>query len=103
MSRLNINFETPHFTADQSLLDYISTKLAKAENYFDNIQSIDVYLKLENSGQVKQKQVDLKLRVPGKTLLASGEDKSFEAAYDQAAGALKKQILKYKERLRASK
>jgi len=40
MSRLNINFETPHFTADQSLLDYISTKLAKAENYFDNIQSL---------------------------------------------------------------
>lgn len=103
MNRLNINFETPGFSADQSLLDYISTKLAKAENYFDNIQSIDVYLKLENSGQVKDKLIDLKLRVPGKTLLASGADKSFEAAYDQAAGALKKQILKYKDRLRASK
>ncbi len=103
MSRLNINFETPHFTADKSLLDHITNKLAKAENYFDNIQSIDVYLKLENSGQVKDKLIDLKLRVPGKTLLASGADKSFEAAYDQAASALKRQILKYKERLRASK
>lgn len=103
MSRLNINFETPHFTADKALLEYISSKLAKAENYFDNIQSIDVYMKLENAGQVKDKLIDLKLRVPGKTLLASGADKSFEAAYDQAASALKKQILKYKERLRASK
>lgn len=103
MSRLKINFETPHFTADKALLDHISNKLAKAENYFDNIQSIDVYLKLENAGQVKDKLIDLKLRVPGKTLVASGADKSFEAAYDQAASALKRQILKYKERLRASK
>ena len=97
---LNINFETPHFTADQSLLDHITAKLSKAEHYFDNIQSADVYLKLENTGQVKDKIVELKLRVPGKVLLATGRDKSFEAAFDEASSGLKRQILKYKEKIR---
>ena len=100
---MKINFETPHFTADKALIDYITLKLSKAESYFDNIQSAVVYLKLENSGQVKDKVVELKLNVPGKTILSSGSDKSFESAYDQAASALKKQILKYKEKLRSSR
>lgn len=97
---MNINFETPQFTADQSLLDYISSKLVKAENYFDHILSADVYLKLENSGQVKDKIVEIKLRVPNKVLVASGTNKTFEAAYDEAASGLKRQILKYKEKMR---
>lgn len=98
-----INFETPHFTADQSLLDHISSRLQRVHHYFDNIQSVDVYLKLENAGQVKEKIVELKIRVPGKTLMASGTSKTFEGAYDIASSALKRQIVRYKEKIRAAK
>ena len=98
MSRLKINFETPHFTADKSLLDYISIKLAKAENYFDNIQSIDVYLKLESHHQVKDKAAEIKLNVPGVTLFSSETSKTFEAATDLAVESLRRQLKKYKEK-----
>lgn len=95
---MRIDIQTPHFTADQSLIDFITTKLNKISKYSDRITDIIVYLKLESSSKVKDKMVELKLAIPGDTLISSSTDKSFEAAFDNANDSLVRQIKKYKEK-----
>lgn len=95
---MNIQTTAVHFTADQKLLAYIQLKADKLEHFFDRIIDASVFLKLENSGQVKDKVVELRLNVPGETLLASETSKSFEAAVDLAVDNMKRQLKRYKQR-----
>ncbi len=98
---MKVHTESVHFTADQKLLQYVERKLNKLDTFFNRIVEGRVSLKLENSGQIKDKIVEIRLVVPGDVLVAKESDKTFEAAIDQAADALKRQLIKYKERMRA--
>lgn len=98
---MKVHTEAVHFTADNKLIEFIEKKLSKLDQYFDRIQEARVSLKLENSGQIKDKKVEVRLSVPGDTLVAKDSGKTFEAATDQAAKALKRQLIRYKERMRA--
>ena len=94
-----INTTSIHFDADQKLLDYIEKKTNKLDQFFDRIIDAHVYLKLENSGQVKDKIVEMKLIVPGDTLIATEMTKTFEASLDAAIDNMTRQLNRYKERL----
>jgi len=96
---MKIQTEAVQFKADQKLLDFIDERVGKMEQYFDRIVDAQVTLKLENSGQVKDKIAEVSLNVPGDRLFAKSTDKTFEAALDQAADALKRQLMKYKEKI----
>ena len=96
-----INTTSIHFDADQKLLDYIEKKTTKLDQFFDRIIDAHVYLKLENSGQVRDKIVELKLLVPGDTLMATEVSKTFEASLDAAVDNMKRQLSRYKERLQS--
>lgn len=87
------------FKADGKLYDRIDQKLSKIEKLFDRIIDANVQLKLENAGQVKDKILEVKLNVPGSTLIATATDKTFESALDTVVDALKKQLIKYKAKL----
>ncbi|MFZ1751139.1 MAG: ribosome-associated translation inhibitor RaiA [Saprospiraceae bacterium] len=95
---MQVTFQAVHFTADQKLKDYISDKLQKLEKFYPKILQATVYLKLENSGQVRDKVIEVKVNVPGNTLIASNEDKSFEAAFDDSLETLKRQLKKHNEK-----
>lgn len=98
---MKITTEAIHFTADQKLLDYIDKKVGKLEQYFDKIIDAIVTLRLENSGQIKDKIVDIRLNVPGDTLYITEKSKTFETAVDSASAVMKRQLIKYKEGLKA--
>jgi putative sigma-54 modulation protein len=97
---MRVNTESVHFSADEKLLMYIQQKIEKLSNFFDKIIDARVTLKLENSGQVKEKVVEVKINVPGDVLFIKETNKSFEYAIDRAVESLKRQLIKYKERLR---
>lgn len=97
---MKVYIEAVQFKADQKLLDFIEKKLSKMEVFFDRIINARVVLKLENSGQVRDKVVEVRLNVPGETLLASSVSKTFEASVDEALDSLKRQIQRYKEKIR---
>lgn len=80
------------------LKDFINKKVSKLENYIDKLTSADVYLKMENHSQVKDKTVEIKLNVPGVTLFSSETSKTFEAATDDAVSSLARQIKKHKDK-----
>jgi len=96
---MKINLTAVHFDADQKLVDYIERKTAKLEQFFDRITDAQVSLKLENSGQVRDKIVELKLMVPGDILVAKETSKTFEAATDAVVDNMKRQLNKHKERV----
>ncbi len=95
---MKIHTQAVHFSADQKLISFIEKKLTKLNQVFDKIIAIDVILKLENSGQVKDKVAEIKLNIPGSTLFAKESNKTFEESIDNAIKALKKQLVKYKLR-----
>ncbi|MFZ1456432.1 MAG: ribosome-associated translation inhibitor RaiA [Saprospiraceae bacterium] len=98
---MQVTFQTVHFTADQKLKDFISDKLQKLEKFYPKIIQSTVYLKLENSGQVKDKVIEIKMTVPGSTLMASNTEKTFEASFDEALENIKRQLKKLNDKAQA--
>jgi len=99
---MKVHTQAVHFSADSKLLQFIEKKLKKLEQIFDRIIEASVTLKLENTGKIKDKIVEIKLAIPGNTLFVKETSKTFEASIDDALNALKRQLIKYKDRLRAN-
>lgn len=95
---MKIYTESVQFKADQKLLDFIEKKLNKMDHYFDRIIDARVTLKLENTGQVRDKIAEVRLKVPGDILVVKENQKSFEAAIDAVVDVLKRQLIKFKEK-----
>lgn len=97
---MKVYTESVQFKADQKLLDFIEKKLGKMDHYFDRIIDARVTLKLENTGQVKDKIAEVRLKVPGDVLVVKESQKTFEASIDEAVDVLKRQLIKFKEKMR---
>ncbi|MDX1943110.1 MAG: ribosome-associated translation inhibitor RaiA [Saprospiraceae bacterium] len=97
---MRVHTEAVQFKADQKLINFIDQKLQKMEHYFDRIIEAHVVLKLENSGQVRDKIAEVRLNVPGDTLIVKETHKTFEASINRALDALKRQLVKYKNKVR---
>jgi putative sigma-54 modulation protein len=98
---MKLQIQSIHFDADQKLLDYIQSKCDKLDQFFDNIIAGQVYLRVERKGGQSLKSVEIKLLVPGEPLLVTEESFSFEEAIDIATENLKRQVKRYKEKMRA--
>jgi putative sigma-54 modulation protein len=96
---MEIRVHSVHFTADQKLIDFINEKVSKLGLFYDNIIAADVYLKLDKEHAFDNKISELKVLIPGKELFAQKQCNSFEEAVDLAVEALRKQVMKQKERI----
>ncbi|MEZ4908284.1 MAG: ribosome-associated translation inhibitor RaiA [Saprospiraceae bacterium] len=97
---MNLNIDSIHFKADSRLLEYITEKAEKLGKFYDKAIDLNVKLKLENNGQVKDKIVEYVLNVPGDKLFVSTVDKTFEAATDNGIDSLTRQLKKFKDKQR---
>jgi putative sigma-54 modulation protein len=98
---MKLDIQSVHFDADQKLLDFIQKKTDKLEKYHDKIIAGEVILKLDTSAANENKIAEINLDVPGHNLFAKRQCKSFEEATDEALEALRRQIVKSKEKMRA--
>jgi len=97
---MNVRINAVKFDADTKLVEFIEKKVNKLARYFDDIINAEVFLKLENTPDLENKVVEIKLDIPGSDLFARKQSKSFEESTDVVVDALKQQILKHKEKLR---
>ncbi len=95
---MKLQVHSIHFDADRKLIDFIQKKLNKLDTFYDRMVDGEVFLRLNNEG-VDNKTVEIKLRVPGDQLFATEKARSFEAATDLAADALRMQLQKFKSKL----
>lgn len=95
---MNVNINSVHFKADAKLEDFITTKMDKLGNLYDGIIGGDIGLKLDNTETKENKIVDVRLQLNGYDLMASKQAKTFEEAADDAIEAVRKQLIKRKEK-----
>lgn len=98
---MNVTISAIKFKADQKLEAFISEKLEKLTKLHDGIIGSEVTLKLDNTDKPENKVVDIRVKIKGNDALASKTAKTFEEATDLAIEALKKQLVKVKEKERA--
>lgn len=96
---MKLQVHSIHFNADRKLIDFIQKKVDKLETFYDRLVDGEVFLRLNNEG-ADNKTVEIKLNVPGMQLFATEKARSFEAATDQAADALRMQLKKFKTKIR---
>ncbi|HZI25248.1 MAG TPA: ribosome-associated translation inhibitor RaiA [Chryseolinea sp.] len=96
---MKLQVHSIHFNADSKLLTFIQKKLNKLETFYDRMVDGEVFLRLNNEG-IENKTVEIKLRLPGNQLFAIEKAKSFEAATDLAADALRMQLKKFKTKVK---
>ncbi|MEK7255031.1 MAG: ribosome-associated translation inhibitor RaiA [Bacteroidota bacterium] len=99
---MKVHTESIQFKADQKLVDFVVQKVNKLETYFDRIIDAEVKLRLENTGQVRAKIAEVQLQVPGQRLFAKETDKTFELSVDRAVEDLRRQLTRYKDRIRST-
>jgi len=87
------------FDADQKLTDFIQKKTDKLDKFFDRIIDGEVFLRLDKDNNMENKIVEIKLNIPKNQLFARERSKTFEAAADMAVEALKRQIIKHKDKI----
>lgn len=98
---MRIHIQAIQFTASDQLLEFIEKKVTKLQHFYDRIIDVEVYLTLDNkSSNIKDKVVRIKLNLPQVQLVASESSKLFEPATDLALDSIKRQLKRYKEKLR---
>ncbi|WP_374163103.1 ribosome hibernation-promoting factor, HPF/YfiA family [Arcticibacter sp. MXS-1] len=98
---MKITVQSIHFNADRKLLDFIQRKTEKLDQFFDQILSAEVYLRLEKTEDEQNKIVEIKLTLPRTQLFSKEQCKSFEEATDLSIESLRRQIDKHKAKSRA--
>lgn len=97
---MKLKVQSIHFNADKKLLEFIEEKVDKLIHFYDDIIEGEVFLRLDNSTEMKNKITEIKLKTPGKIMFAKQQCKSFEEATDNAVEALRRQLKRHKEKLR---
>lgn len=98
---MNIQLTTVHFTADQKLVDFVNKKVPKLDTYFEGIIGAEVILKVVKPETVNNKVAEIKLSIPTTDyLFAEKQADSFEEAIDLAIEAVRKQLTKFKDKLK---
>lgn len=99
---MEVKIYSEHFTADEKLIGFVNKKVNKLETFFDGIISADVALKVLKPEVANNKVSEIKLSIPANGyLFAKKQGDTFEEATDLAVDALRKQITKYKEKLKS--
>jgi putative sigma-54 modulation protein len=95
---MNIQIQAIHFAPDKQLKDFINAKVEKLISINDSIMNADIYLKVDKPESHDNKIVEIKLHSSDGEFFAKKQSNSFEESADLAAQALRKQILKHKEK-----
>ena len=95
---MNIQIQAIHFAADKQLKNFVNAKVEKLISIDDSIINADIYLKVDKPESHDNKIVEIKLNSSDGEFFAKKQSNSFEESADLAAQALRKQILKHKEK-----
>lgn len=96
---MKLRIQSINFDATTQLEAYIGKKVAKLEKFFDELQAVDVYLKVIKPETAANKEAEIKIAIPNVEFFASKTCDTFEEAVDLSIDAIEKQIRKHKEKI----
>lgn len=97
---MKVNINSVHFKTDKKLENFIEKKMGKLTTMFDGVIGSEVTLRVDNSETRENKITEIRLLLKGNDLFVKKQSASFEEATDSAIDALKKQLEKYKEKVK---
>ena len=97
---MEIKIQSIHFDATEKLQAFIEKKVAKLEKTYEDIQKVEVQLKVVKPATALNKETSISAVVPGGTQFVQKTCDTFEEGIDQCVDALKVKLTKLKEKSR---
>ena len=97
---MEIKIQSIHFDATDQLQAFIEKKVAKLEKSIEDIQKVEVQLKVVKPATAQNKEASLSVAVPGSTLFVEKTTDTFEESIDLCVDSMRAQLTKFKEKLR---
>ena len=97
---MEIKIRSIHFDTTEKLQAFITKKAEKLEKSYEDIQKVEVQLKVEKPATALNNTTSLSVVVPGNTLFVEKTCDTFEEGIDQCLDAMKVQLTKFKEKQR---
>ncbi|WP_025881357.1 ribosome hibernation-promoting factor, HPF/YfiA family [Segatella baroniae] len=98
---MEVMIKSIHFDTTEKLQAFIGKKIAKLEKTYEDIQKVEVQLKVVKPATAMNKNVSVTVNVAGKALFAEKTCDTFEEGVDQVVDSLKVQLTKFKEKVRS--
>jgi putative sigma-54 modulation protein len=98
---MTTNIQSVHFDADKKLTDFINERVEKLNKFYDGIINCEIILRLDKNSNSENKIVEIKMLGKGHEFFAKKQSASFEEATDLTCDALRSQIVKHKEKVKA--
>ena len=100
---MNVSISGHHISVTDAMNAAVQEKLDKIGRHFDQIQSIQVILSLDNSGAIKSHKAEAIMRVSGKEMFVQALEDDMYKAINEMADKLDRQVRKYKTKLESKK
>lgn len=97
---MEIRIKSIHFDATEKLQEFINKKVEKLQKSYEDIQKVEVQLKVEKPAAALNKTTSLTVTAPGNTLFVEKTCDTFEEGVDLCLDAMKVQLTKFKEKRR---
>ena len=97
---MEIRIKSIHFDATEKLQEFINKKVEKLQKSYEDIQKVEVQLKVEKPAAALNKTTSLTVTAPGNTLFVEKACDTFEEGVDLCLDAMKVQLTKFKEKQR---
>lgn len=96
---MQIHIQSPGFKVNPVLTGFIHEKVEKLSNYYSEIISFDISLRVSNSDTKENKICEIRLAIPGNDILASAQCKTFEEAVLSVVEIIKTRIKRKKSKI----
>lgn len=97
---MEIRIKSIHFDATEKLQEFINKKVEKLQKSYEDIQKVEVQLKVEKPAAALNKTTSLTVTAPGNTLFVEKTCDTFEEGVDLCLDAMKVQLTKFKQKQR---
>lgn len=97
---MEIRIQSINFDATEQLKAFIEKKVAKLEKSYEDIQTVEVGLKVVKPSTALNKETSMTVMVPGSRLFVEKTCDTFEEGINLCVDSMKVQLVKFKEKLR---
>ena len=96
---MKIVFQSINYKADIRLKNFTKKKIKKMNLFYKKIINVFISTKIENSSNKLNKYAEIKIQIPGKSIIVKKRSSSFEKAIKTAVVSAQRIIKKKKEKL----
>jgi putative sigma-54 modulation protein len=97
---MEIKIQSLHFDATEKLQEFVNKKVSKLQKSYEDIQKVEVQLKVVKPQTAQNKQTSINVVIPGASQFVEKTCDTFEEGIDLCVDALKVKLTKLKEKSR---